>query len=246
MRLTLSTRGRNSPLVEAAKRRFWTVGSWTPPAPRALSPSAMNRSRDHSGKYFPERGKIDQKWTLGGLEINRRQPSQGPFLIDFAVFPENTSRKDLYRQFPNGQGQRVLLFLLFLAFFTSMLNSRNVTLITFCARISIFLQIFAKYVDITPVSAVSRRFEWYTTLWIAYILNSSGHLRIVWSIFRLVNCVWFVLYWLSSYLHGFLWEENRYHRGYKTQTDSNCQKATNKRVFRGFWDPRENLSDGIW
>ena len=40
--------------------------------------------------------KIEQKWTLGGLKINRRyatidfQPSQSPFLIDFPPVKENS------------------------------------------------------------------------------------------------------------------------------------------------------------
>ena len=46
---------------------------------------------------FLNGGKIDQKWTLGGLKISRRvattdfQPSQSPFLLDFAVLPRISS-----------------------------------------------------------------------------------------------------------------------------------------------------------
>ena len=45
--------------------------------------------------------KIEQKWTLGGLKINRRvatidfQPSQSPFLIDFPPVKEKTFRDNL-------------------------------------------------------------------------------------------------------------------------------------------------------
>ena len=47
-------------------------------------------------------GKIDKKWTLGGLKINCRyatidfQPSQSPFLIDFPSVTVHSFSKDLY------------------------------------------------------------------------------------------------------------------------------------------------------
>ena len=40
---------------------------------------------------FLNGGKIDQKWTLGGLKISRRVASQSPFLIDVAVLPRISS-----------------------------------------------------------------------------------------------------------------------------------------------------------